>query len=67
MPRTLPSEFTADELDAMRDWLDDACRQSLADEGFTVDDLDDEDVLIGINTHHIDGIRGFLNLFHDED
>ncbi len=53
-------DYTADELTAMRNWLDDSCRQSLADQGLTASDLSDEDVVIGISTHHIGGTEQFL-------
>jgi hypothetical protein len=65
MPKTCADQYTADELEGMRSFLEDACHQSLADEGLTVDDLSDEDVVIGVHNHHVGGIRTFLEYFHD--
>jgi hypothetical protein len=65
MPKNRTNQYTAEELDAMRDWIDDACHQALADEGLTADDLTDEDVVIGVNTHHVGGVATFLEYFYD--
>jgi hypothetical protein len=45
MPTTCADQYTADEITAMRAWLDDACHQALANEGLEADDLSDEDVV----------------------
>lgn len=65
MPKTCADQYTAEELDAMRAFLEDACSQALADEGLEVDDLSDEDVVIGVNTHHVGGVATFLDFFYD--
>jgi len=64
MSKTCADHYTADELAAMRAWIEDACTQALEDVGLTVDDLDDEDVVIGVANHHFGGINGFLDVLY---
>lgn len=64
MPKARADQYTADELDAMREFIENACSQSLEDVGLTVDDLDDQQVIEGVARHHYGGINGFLDTLY---
>lgn len=60
MPKTCADQYTAEELDAMRAWTEAAGAQDIADYGLDVDDLDDEDIVIGVANNYEGGIDAFL-------
>ncbi|MGI5507467.1 hypothetical protein [Lentzea sp. CA-135723] len=76
MPTTSAGQYTTDELDAMRRWIDDALAEELLEYGarsglsddpdFTVKDLEDVDVLVVIGGHYEGGLAAFLGHFHND-
>lgn len=65
MPKICGEQYSAEELAAMRAWTEDAATQAIADYGLEVDDLDDEDIVIGVANNYEGGIAAFLDDLHD--
>jgi len=65
MTKICGEHYTAEELDAMRTWTEDAATQAIANYGLEVDDLDDEDIVIGVANNYEGGITAFLDDLHD--
>lgn len=65
MPKTCADQYTADELAAMRTWTEDAATEEIERYGLTVDDLSDEDIVIGVANNYEGGIKTFLDDLYD--
>lgn len=61
MPKTCADQYTADELAAMRAWTEDAGAEEIEHYGLTVDDLSNEDIVIGVANNYEGGIQAFLD------
>lgn len=57
---------TADELAAMRWWIDDVGFRDLTETETAAADLSDQEVLDGVAHHHVGGIEKFLEFYRED-